>query len=410
MRFAPLARLLAPIALLCASATAQAPTRELFSQIDSIAHELEAISGLKLKRAVPSAFITRDHVNQFLKKRIKEVASPEELRAEEVALKKLGLAPPEFDLAKNTVELLTEQAAAFYDYNRRKLFITEGGSSETQTPVLAHELAHALADQHFNLGRYIKQGKKSDDGSSARLAVMEGQASWLMSEYVARKTGQSLLNSPALVNMMSRMNDVGSGQYPVFDKAPLYLRITLIFPYTKGMLFQHAAVLKLGKEGFAEVFRRAPVSTQQVLHPEKYFDRVEPTRPALPTPPKLRGYKELIGGSLGELDHSVLLEQFGGRALAEELAPHWRGSQFVVLERRSDRRSVLLYSSEWDSEAVAERYLRFYQESLAKKWKTMKISSESAGSVSGAGDDGRFELRRAGAIVTGMEGLPPGLN
>jgi hypothetical protein len=126
--------------------------------------------------------------------------------------------PPDFDLAKNTVELLTEQAAAFYDYDRKKLFITDTTSSETQEPVLSHEIAHAIADQNYNLAKYIKAGRKSDDGATARLAVMEGQATWLMSELLARKMGQSLKDSPALLAMMSGATEGGAGQYPVFDK------------------------------------------------------------------------------------------------------------------------------------------------------------------------------------------------
>src|SRR5262249_38289274 len=150
--------------------------------------------------------------------RVKEVATPEELRAEELTLKKFGLVPPDYNLAESTVELLTEQAAAFYDYDKKKLFITETTSADTQEPVLAHELSHAIADQNFNLGKYIRQGRKSDDGSTARLAVMEGQATWLMSEYLARRLGQSLKSSPALVRMMSAMGQT-TGQFPVFDNA-----------------------------------------------------------------------------------------------------------------------------------------------------------------------------------------------
>src|SRR5581483_2859730 len=130
---------------------------------------------------------------------------------------------------------------------------------------------------------FIRQGRKSDDGATARLAIMEGQATWLMSEYLARKLGQSLKNSPSLVRMMSALSD-SSGQYPVFDNAPLYLRQTLIFPYTKGMLFQQAVIERDGDEGFAEVFRRAAASTQQILHPEKYFQGVQPVTPPLPDP------------------------------------------------------------------------------------------------------------------------------
>jgi hypothetical protein len=404
-----LSALLAAWLLWTPPAAPQESSRQLFQRIDEIAKELEKISGFHLKHPVPSDFITKAKVNEFLNKRVKEVASPEEIRAEELTLKKFGFVPPDFDLAKNTVDLLTEQAAAFYDYNQKKLFITETTSSDTQEPVLVHELAHALADQNFNLGKFIKQGRKSDDGATARLAVMEGQASWLMAEFLARRTGQSLKDSPALVSMMSRMAE-GGGQYPVFDQSPLYLRLTLIFPYTSGMLFQHAVYLKDGQEGLAEVFRHAPVSTQQILHADQYFAGRMPTRPQLPEPPRERGYKSLVGGALGELDHAVLLEQYGGKALAGELSPHWRGSQFELRENRKEKRVVLLYSVEWDDAASAEHYFRFYRDALAKKWKKMSVDSEEPDSVTGSGDDGRFILRRAGNVITSIEGLTPAVN
>ena len=92
------------------------------------------------------------------------MAKPGEIRAEELTLKKFGLVPQDFDLAKNTVDLLTEQAAAFYDYDQKKLFITETTPSDTQEPVLAHELSHALADQNFNLAQVHPAGAQSDDG------------------------------------------------------------------------------------------------------------------------------------------------------------------------------------------------------------------------------------------------------
>ncbi len=379
----------------------------LCKEVPTIAEELTQISGMPLRHAVPCDFITKAKVNEFLNKRVKEEEKPEEIRAEELTLKKFGLVPQDFDLAKTTVDLLTEQAAAFYDYDRKKLFITESASSEPQEPVLAHELSHAIADQNFNLGKYIKQGRKSDDGSTARLAVMEGQATWLMSEYLAKRNGQSLKTSPELLAAMSTVSDSGGEQFPVFDKAPLYLRLTLVFPYTKGMLFQHAVVQRDGNDAFAEVFRHPPVSTQQIMHPDKYFASLKPTDPALPDP-KLHGYKGLVGGSLGELEHQILLEQFGGKEEAADLAPHWRGCNFELLENKKAGRVVLLYVAEWDSEESARRYFAAYRALLHKKWKKMTVTSEDAGAVTGTGDDGRFELRLKGALVTSMEGLDPG--
>jgi hypothetical protein len=406
-----LPRKLALAALCAAAAFAQSDPRaqKLCGEANSIAVQLTTISGMKLHRPVPCDFITKDKINEFLKKRVKEVAKPEEIRAEELTLKKFGLVPADFDLAGNTVDLLTEQAAAFYDYDRKKLFITESTPSESQEPVLAHELAHALADQNYNLGRFIKQGRKSDDGATARLAVMEGQATWIMSEFLARKSGQSLKDSPALVSMMSSLSESGAGQYPVFESAPLYERVTLVFPYTKGMLFQNAVFQRDGLDAFSEVFRKPPISTQQILHPEKYFSGVKPSDPELPNP-HLKGYKGLVGGTLGELEHAILLEQFASKERAQQLAPHWRGSSFELLEKKAAARVVLLYAVEWDSEDAAREYFAFYRAALAKKWKTMTIASESADAVDGAGDDGRFELRRKGAIVSSVEGMDPAIH
>ncbi|MGD0777466.1 MAG: hypothetical protein ABSC05_32125 [Candidatus Solibacter sp.] len=383
---------------------------KLCARIPPLAQEITKVSGMPLRHPVPCDFITKDKIKEFLNKRVKEVAKPEDLRAEELTLKKFGLVPQDFDLAKNTIELLTEQAAAFYDYDRKKLFVTDTTASETQEPVLSHEVAHAIADQNYNLSKFIKAGRQNDDGATARLAVMEGQATWLMSELLARKMGQSLKDSPSLLAMMSGATDGGAGQYPVFDNSPLYLRLTLIFPYTKGMLFQNALFDRDGQKGFGEVFLKPPVSTQQILHPEKYFAGVKPTQPDLPRPHLPKGYKELVGGSLGELEHAVMLEQYSGKERAAELAPHWRGCAFDLLENKEAGRIVLLYAVEWDSEDAARQYFAAYRTQLSKKWKQMTVATESAEAVTGTGDDGRFELRRQGTIVTSMEGLPPAIN
>jgi hypothetical protein len=402
-------RVFAALLLGAAPAIAQTDPRAkaLCGQIDGIAETLTKISGMPLKHPVPCDYISKEKINEFLNKRVKDVARPEEIRAEEMTLKKFGLVPQDFDLAKNTVDLLTEQAAAFYDYDKKKLFITDSTPSETQEPVLAHELSHAIADQSYNLAKFIRAGRKSDDGSTARLAVMEGQATWLMSEFLARKMGQTLKGSPALVSMMSNLSDTGGGQFPVFENSPLYLRLTLVFPYTRGMLFQNAVFERDGEAGFGEVFLKPPVSTQQIIHPEKYFAGMKPTQPDTPDPHLKRAYKSLVGGTLGELEHSVMLEQFLGKARAAEIAPHWRGCTFELRENKKAGRTVLLYAAEWDSEQSAGQFFEAYREILKKKWKKMMVASESADAVNGEGDDGRFELRRKGAIVTSVEGLEP---
>jgi len=401
----------AALLLVCGSlGWAQQDSRAIFEEIGTDMRELTEITGLKSQRKVPFDLITKDQVNDFLKDRVHEATTPQDLRIEELGLKKFGFVPQNFDLAKTTVDLLTEQAAAFYDYHKKKLYITDWAPSGMRQEALVHELAHALADQHFHLERFIKQGRDDDDLSVARTAVKERQSTWLMSEAIERRAGQSLKGSARSVETMSRAMEGNGGDYPVFDAAPLYFRRTLVFPYTQGMLFQNAMCERLEQDAFVQVFRKPPVSTQQILHPTKYFDSVTPTRPALP---KFhgRGYKRLVSGTVGELDHAILIEQFLDERCARELAPHWRGGLYALDENRDDHRVVLSYAVEWDDADWARRFFVAYQDVLRKKWRTMEVASSADGMVTGRGDDGYFVVRLEGAVVRSLEGLrDPALN
>ena len=98
---------------------------------------------------------------------------------------------------------------------------------------------------------------------------------------------------------------------------------------------------------------------------------MKPTEPELPEPHLAKGYKSLVGGSLGELEHTIMLEQYSGKTRAAEIAPHWRGCAFDLLENKKPGRIVLLYAAEWDSEDSARQYFAAYRRQLSKKWKQM---------------------------------------
>jgi len=397
--------LVLPATAVLAQPAVQEDRQQLFREIQVILADLQEITGLKPLKAVPHEFITKPQVKQFLEDRIKEEIKPEELRAEELTLKKFGFVPQDYDLKGATIELLTEQAAAFYDYRKKRLYVIDSADDALQQVALVHELAHALADQHFNLDKYIQRDNENDDGAMARLSVMEGQATWLMSEYMARKMGMSLKTAPALVELMGQQMGTSAGQFPVFDKAPLYVREALLFPYTKGLLFQNAVLTKDGQAAFTTVFQRPPASTQQILHPEKYFAGDKPTEPPLPAVSAEGDYRELAKGSIGEFDHSILLRQYVGKDEAASLAPRWRGGSYRVLENKKDKRAVLEYSSEWADAATSKEFFGLYRKVLQGKWKTMEASVNEETRLAGRGDDGYFVLRLSGNRVTSLEGL-----
>lgn len=383
-------------------AAAQTP----FAGVDSAVAELSEITGWKPLKKVQCDTMDRVALKRYLEQKVKEEVKPEEIRAEELALKKLGLAPREFDLARTMVDLLTEQAAAFYDFKKKRLFVLQGTDASGESMVVFHELAHALADQRFDLGKFIKRGK-SDDSSLARMAVMEGQATWLMMESAARKSGQSLKQMPAsLLDVANRSSDAVSTQFPVLAAAPLYMRASLLFPYAEGLRFNHIILQKHGQAGFARVFQDPPVSSQQIMHPDVYLADTRPLDVQLPKLRDERYWKTVTSGSLGEFDHSVLLEQYVGREQADSIAPHWRGGSAAVVEHKTDKRTVLLYASEWDTAENARKMFDAYRHVLQGKWKNMRIMTDTPESLTGSGDDGDFRVSITGSRVTSIEGLP----
>jgi hypothetical protein len=383
-----------------------APAQELFTNIGHIKEGLSAITGLAFKHNVPYALITKDDLRRYLEKRLHDTMKPEDARAEELTLKMLGLAPADFDLRKNTLDLLTEQAAAFYDYNEKKLFVLEGsGGGDEERVALVHELAHALADQHFHLSKYIHEGLRSDDSATARQAVMEGQATWLMAAYISREGGGKPEVPEAVLDMMKKsIEGSAAQQYPVFSQAPLYIRESLVFPYAEGLSFQDAAFRKLGREAFSEVFKRPPGSSGQILHPDRYLGHGGTVIPNLPLLPEAREFRKLADGTLGELDFRVLLSQYTTADEGEALAAHLSGGAYQLVERKREKFPVLEVTSAWESPEWARKYFEQYVRVMQGKWKKLEMGKQTPELVEGRGDSGYFRIWMDGDMVNQIEG------
>jgi hypothetical protein len=379
--------------------------QQVFGQIDSIVKTLSEITGLTEKHAVPYGRMTKRQLRQFLSKRMKKTLKPEEIRADELTLKMFGLVPRDFDLKKSTIDLLTEQAAAFYDYDEKKLFLLEDSSPEAESTTLAHELSHALADQHFDLESFMDDTPSNDDENMAHTAVVEGEASWLMIAYELKHEGQPPVPTLDMLKSVADTSEASMADYPILKGSPLYIQQSLLFPYAEGTLFFDAVYKKMGKAAFSAVFKHPPVDSSQIYHPARYFAHQKPLKPDLPKiAPKSEG-KEVTEGSMGEFDHKMMLRTYLGSATAEELAPHWRGGQFRVMRKSRKQNPVLEYASEWDSTVTAAAYFAAYQKILRGKWKQLTVLSRAPGVFAGQGDDGYFVSRLKGDVVSSVEGL-----
>ncbi|HEY7303700.1 MAG TPA: DUF6782 family putative metallopeptidase [Bryobacteraceae bacterium] len=383
----------------------EANTDPAFSQINAIVKSLSGISGLSEEHPVPYGRMSKRQLRQFLTKRIKKTLKPEEIRGDELTLKLFGLVPQDFNLKKSTIDLLTEQAAAFYDYDEKKLFLLADAPFEAETTTLAHELSHALADQHFDLQHFMEETSSNDDENLAHTAVVEGQASWLMIAYDLKQSGKPAVPTKDMLRAVGDSGEESIADYPVLKSSPLYIQQSLLFPYSEGTVFFDEVFKRMGKSAFSAVFTDAPVDSAQIMHPERYFRHVQSIRPDLPKLALSDSMSEISQGSVGEFDHHILLKEYLGEATAAALAPHLRGGQFKVLTTGKNHNPVLEYVSQWDSDRDAAAFFSAYRKVLAAKWKRCDPAANSESVFAGTGDNGYFVSRLMGTTVSSIEGI-----
>ena len=377
-------------------------------QVRKILTQISEITGMALKRPVPITVMNKEEWGRWVDDRMRESVKPEELRVEETALKMFGFVPADFDLRAATVDLMTEQAAAVYDHKAKRMIIVQGAApDEMQEAVLVHELSHALADQHFDMHRFLDKGPRSDESEAARLAVVEGQAMWIMLEAMLNRSGQSLKkNSAVLELMLPAMRDMAAAQYPVFGKSPLYLKESLLFPYSAGLKFQQAVVEKMDREAFAAVLRDPPRNTHQIIHPELYLAHETPAMVEPPEYEQRDKMKKLTDGDIGEMDVHVWFEQYGSKQDADKLAPAWRAGRFELTENRATKKPLLRWAILWDSPDSARQAFALYQKVVEGKSQGLVWKQRTDALAEGSNQWGGLRIRWEGARTEGLEGLP----
>ena len=249
---------------------------KLFRSVDEILGFASKDTQFPIKHEVKRRLVSRDEVGDYVIKHTSEDEDAKRLRRSELVLKKFGLLPRDFDLGKFLVALLKEQVAGYYDPKTKTVNLLDWLGAEQQKPVLAHELTHALQDQSFNLEKYMKPGdadlgkKKeitsqdiaNDEISTTRQAVVEGQAMVVLVDYMLAPMGQSLKDSPQVVEALKQGMLVGTADAVQFQNAPIYMKEALTFPYRYGIDFIAELLTKGGKEkAYAALFQNPPRTT-----------------------------------------------------------------------------------------------------------------------------------------------------
>ncbi|MGB2711149.1 MAG: hypothetical protein WBC33_06495, partial [Conexibacter sp.] len=305
------------------------PGRERISaaRIALVERRVEALRGLRFRRPVPVRVITAEQARRYGLAEQRRTRRPARDRAQKEVLKLLGLLAPGADVDRIASAIYGEQVAGFYDSRRERLMLVRGAGVDDVT--LAHELTHALEDQHFDLDRLAgrRAERLSDDAKTAYTALLEGSATELMTEYMVRYPE----DAPDLGDALAALGDSTSG-----TPLPPYVMRSLLFPYLGGERF--VAALRSGTSGWALVDNalryRPPVSAAEVIEPDRWlrFDRPAPVR--LPSARALgAGWRRAYGSTLGQFDTQELLRSSSGTAAAQRTAAAWEGGRYALWRR-----------------------------------------------------------------------------
>lgn len=302
-------------------------TAKLVKRADEIAKKVAKRRGLKIKRTIAKGVMTDDQLRARILERMDEDTTPRERAAEAAMAKRWGLVPMDVDLDELLVDLLTEQIAGFYDPKEQKLYVSAkpAGDENWADMLMAHEITHALQDQHFKLEPWMEAVKGNGDASAARQALVEGDGVALMIEYLlAEQNLPAPWDHDELVrSMTSTMDSAGTSGGDLLAAAPLAVREGMIFPYRAGIKF--VAALRRGQpwSKVDAAFKTPPRSTEQILHPALYLSGEEPDTIA-----GAPGGTPLHTGVWGEEGWRVFLVAQGvAEGMASTAAAGWGGDR-----------------------------------------------------------------------------------
>lgn len=359
MKELTLAVVLVAASLLAITPANAAPQYSQCDIVPGVVAEVARIRGLTSKGAVPCFEKNKEQVTASLKALIKEKIPDEKLANEGAIYKAIGLIPKDFDYAKGLIELYVSQLGGYYDPSKRYFVMASWIPSALQVPVAAHELTHALQDQHFNLSEFTDPKIENGDTLLARSALIEGDATAAMMDYVRKGLRQPPIAKMDSVAGIMMQNLAGGGFSPSLGKVPQSLQLALYFPYTSGLRFAHELLKRGGYTAIDEAFKRPPVSTSQILHPEKYFDLsykpVEIDEAAL-----ARGCKIEHRDTIGEFVISALLSQHSpDKQAVSKAAAGWSGDR-VLITRCADGARRFRWKIAWESAKDLEEFLALY--------------------------------------------------
>ena len=382
-------------------------TATLVKLADDILPVVAQLRGLEPTAPVVKRVVDKATIRAVLQEEIARHHSPEKLTNQGKALIKFGLLPSYVDFKELIVHLYTNQIAGMYDPHTKVLYLADWIPEPLQIPTVAHELVHALQDQHFDLERYMEEVKDNSEAANARQAVMEGEAMAVMLDYQLKDQGLSFTSIGDLARWLEVVRNAIRQGNPGVETMPTFLQEMMLFPYLQGMSFLREVRTRHPWSWAAALYHDPPQSTEQIMHPERYLtQRDDPTSVTVPEVTSILGpsWTRIDEDIVGEFAVRSLIRQFVDGETATVASEGWDGDRYQLYEHAETKRELLVWLSVWDTPGDAQEFLEAYRQVVAAKYFQEQP-------VAGAPDRWQTEaddvlVRRQGAWVLVVEGAP----
>jgi hypothetical protein len=362
MRHATVTLLLVGLAA-CGEDSQAQDDEKIRHMVQELTPTVERAVGLSFVREPAVALRSKAQVRAYLEAKMDTDLPPGLIDRMSVAYELLGLLPEGLDLHGLLLSLYTEQVIGYYDPDSTTLYVVAGSDPAMQKMILAHEMVHALQGQYLALDSLIAPARANDARMAAQ-AVLEGQAT--LASLKILMPGRDLDDIPNFWQTYRESLKQQHAQMPIFSSAPLLIREGIVFPYLEGANFVrwflrvHPDTLPFGD--------RLPQSSEQVLHPERYFAQDAPIQVAL-----AGGPEPYHSDVLGEFELRIFLtELLGAEEPARVVARGWGGDRYAVYA--TDAGHALAWWIAWDDKRFGERF----RTAVERAWQARAVDGRRA--------------------------------
>jgi len=387
------------------SAAGTAQNAAIVSTTAAVLKETSELRELSILKAVKSGAQSRAEIERMIVRNLDADTTPAEMHAAEMVLKAFGLAPDEFAYRNFLIKLLTEQVAGYYDPKAQQFYLADWIELEGQKPVMAHELTHALQDQHFDLKRFEKWPKGDSDAELAAHALIEGDATLAMTLYMTKNPMVAL----AFIRSLGSQ-EIATAQ---FKQAPRALRESLLFPYEEGSAWATQVYKRGGWNMVSQAFSKLPQSSEQILHADKYFSYEAPQKLTLPD------FKSSLGPSWKLIDYDVngewgcylILDEFLNDATdSKQAAAGWGGDRFALYETGKSGEVFVAQLTAWDTPSDAREFFDAYARRTLKRYAGAKELKATGDRFEWQTSSGVVAMELRASRVAILEGIPSSTN